>query len=541
MADMKIRNSILLIVLFFTSIVVEAGIKPRFDGNTPMSVRYRMTQRYMKMRSANHRLAKIGNINDAPLKCTGSPKIPVVLVQFKDKEFSAGYGETVPLIFDLYFNGTRDGKRYQTKYSYGSVRDYFADQSDSLFLPEFVMIGPITLSRGYGYYGENTQDVTDLNINDFYEESIELTNKMNVDWNEFDNDGNGAVDVVFFLYAGMGENDSNNDDDSTIWPREEGLGGTFAGIKFGSYVCCNEESRGKLEGIGVKCHELSHALGLPDFYDENYIAYGMDYWDLMDSGCYCLDGIWPCGFSAYERDFMGWRKLETLEFGVGQNVTLFPVDKRGSISYKIVNPENPNEYYILENRQNDNWDCYIGDGGGKYGYYHGMMVSHVLYKPDQWTQNTVNMIPECQLMTLIPADSTLHSSMFYNEDYAWSMEENKWVEGFTYDFFEKSAAGDLYPGLTKKTDLQGKKAYVYTSTGATPHMMNQPITDITEHADGTITFKFCGGDATTVREIESGTTNNPSIYDMHGRLVPVDRTRLGNGVYIINGKKVLVR
>lgn len=61
----------------------------------------------------------------------------------------------------------------------------------------------------------------------------------------------------------------------------------------------------KVEGIGTFCHEFSHCLGLPDFYDTNYNGhFGMASWSLMDSGSYNDDGYTPIGYSAYEKEFM---------------------------------------------------------------------------------------------------------------------------------------------------------------------------------------------------------------------------------------------
>ena len=94
------------------------------------------------------------------------------------------------------------------------------------------------------------------------------------------------------------------------------------------------------------CQELGHALGLPDFYDTKGKEYGLDYWDIMDTGCYCGDAYHPCGFSAYEKDFMGWRKLVELKRDEEVSLTLMPVSAGGT-GYKMKNPANFIFFYLF--------------------------------------------------------------------------------------------------------------------------------------------------------------------------------------------------
>ena len=158
-----------------------------------------------------------------------------------------------------------------------------------MFKPKFHVIGPVTLDKGYAHYGENASFYTDKNINEFFSEALTKAQAIQASWEDFDNDGDGVVDMAFFIYAGEGENGC--DDPNTIWPKEMESGGTINGTAYGAYACCNEVFDGATDGTGTMCHELSHALGLPDFYDTNYKMYGMDYWDLMDSGNYCENGL----------------------------------------------------------------------------------------------------------------------------------------------------------------------------------------------------------------------------------------------------------
>ncbi len=416
-------------------------------------------------------VTRVGTRDTAPLTSMGSPKVPVILVQFADLDFiSAESDSAVNVLFDKYCNGTNDGQNYTGAGSYGAVKDYFIAQSDSLFSPEFSVIGPVTLDSSYVYYGKDASYNKDVNINKFFSEAILKAQLITTDWSDFDNDGDGVIDMAFFIYAGEGQNGC--DDANTIWPKEMPSGGNINGLRYGAYACCNETYKGTIDGIGTMVHELSHALGLPDFYDYNYSAFGMDYWDVMDSGNYCAGGKIPCGYSAYEKDFMGWKPLTVLKADSAQiGLILKPLSKGGG-GYKIVNQKNEDEYYVLDNRQNTGWDKNVGYSTSKFGFYHGMLVTHVDYLPASWTSNRVNSNSNHQRFTLIPADGELLSSMDgLNELYLTSM------------------GGDPYPGLTNTTSLEGENAKVYT--GGT---MNQPITNIVEHEDGTITFDFCASD-----------------------------------------------
>lgn len=482
---------------------------------------------------------QVGLASTAPLTSKGSPKIPLILVQFEDLKFtSANTNDSVNILFDKFCNGTNNGKNYTGAGSYGAVRDYFIAQSDSIFQPEFVVIGPVTLPKGYAYYGKDSGSRHDININEFYSEAILLSQEIEKDWTQFDNDGDGVIDLACFIYAGEGQNAV--DDDNTIWPKESASGGKINGISYGAYACSNELYNGKLDGIGTVCHELSHALGLPDLYDTRGYSFGMDYWDIMDSGSYCVDGKCPCGYSAYEKDFMGWKSLVTLEAEPQKSLELLPISE-GGFGYKVINKNNSNEYYILENRQNTKWDLAVGYSGTKVGgNHHGLLVMHVDYKQSAWTSNNVNSDSDHQRFTLIPADGELLSSSY----------------GYTMEYLE-SMGGDPYPGNQNVTSLEGEKAFVYNGG-----QMDQPITSITEHEDGRITFNFCVDEIAesigkneydskqpVIRGKNIKANSNIVIYNISGtkiaELTSGESTNLNEGIYIIHSvdfvSKVIIK
>ena len=490
---------------------------------------------------------RVGSQANAPLKAQGSPNIPVLLVQFSDLRFTSGLDEGVECttqadidaVNDFYHkfcNGDGVNDYYTAGGSRGAISEYFRDQSDEQFTPHFTVYGPVTLDKSYKYYGEDSGSSKDIHINDFYAEAIKKIQEKGIDWQNFDNDGNGNVDMVFFIYAGEGQNGVSESDEEAaylIWPKEWPTGSTIGGVRYGSYACCNEIYNGRADGIGVFVHELSHALGLPDFYDYNYILYGMDYWDIMDSGCYCRNGYVPCGYSTYEKDFMGWKKLITLNTDEPQHLTLTPVSLGGD-GYKIVNPANQNEYYVIENRQNKRWDAYISRGTSSQ-LYHGMLVTHVDFSASAWNGNRVNTVSraENQLLTIIPADGTQDSYM-----YVYSAED--------YELWMQSAAGDPFPGITEQHALEGEQATVHTTTGATPGLMNQPLLNITENADGTIELDYCPfgnmpDDIASIRH-DDGTLD---VFDLKGRKVAQTHSptqlNLPAGIYVVGKRKVKVR
>jgi M6 family metalloprotease-like protein len=341
-----------------------------------------------------------------------------------------------------------------------------------VFTPEFVVIGPLTLDKSYSYYGANTASKKDVNISEFYMDAIQKALESYSGWNEFDNDNNGTVDMAFFIFAGPGENQSGISKEH-IWPKENPDGGTVGDTEIGCYACCGELTYDEFAGIGTFCHELSHALGLTDTYDYNGVAYGMGYWDLMDSGCYNKNDQAPCDYTAYQKDFMGWRDIVTIDPSVKQTLTLKPISD-GGVGYKIVNPENVDEYYIIENRQNLNWDKYVGLSTDVFGYHHGMTVCHIDYSYEAWTNNIVNCDASHQRMTLVPGDGELTPTTEYTSG-AISAEE-----------FINGIGGDVFPGNAYADQLKGVKMPLFTSAGHCSYSLN----DIWEHSDGTVTVKI---------------------------------------------------
>lgn len=395
----------------------------------------------------------------------GNAKIPVLLVQYKDYKFRDG--ANAKTTFENWFNG-----------SGVSAKQYFVDQSNGKYTPQFDIYGPITLNNNRAYYGGNDYYTDeDLRPGQMVGEACTGLNSQ-INFSNYDNDGDGECDVVIVLYAGDGEASSFEDDCAdSIWPHQWELSGsdygkalTLDGVRVDKYACFNElygMDLSKLDGIGCVAHEFSHCLGLPDFYDVNYKNnFGMGPWSLLDSGCYNDEGFTPIGYSGYEKEFMGWVTLQTPTANTHYTLPVWnSKDAAKDIAYKLVSSANPNEYFVLENRQRQGWD--------KYMVADGMMITHVSYKQSAWDNNEVNTSSP-NLMTPVPADNAL--KLDYSKDYDY------------YSPNEESLLGDLWPykNSTEFTDTSAPAAKLNLTSGK----LGKPVTEITRNADGTISFMF---------------------------------------------------
>ena len=147
-------------------------------------------------------------ISDFP--SIGRQKTLVVLIEFENKKFS-----TIPDAHSYYTSLLNEEGFTHQNGANGSARDYFLKCSDGQFDPDFVVVGPVTVSRNYEYYGVNTVEALDANVAEMVTESCQLIDDL-VDFNDYDADNDGYVDNIYFFYAGFGEADS--DDYDAIWP-----------------------------------------------------------------------------------------------------------------------------------------------------------------------------------------------------------------------------------------------------------------------------------------------------------------------------------
>lgn len=327
----------------------------------------------------------------------------IVLVQFNDMEFSRpDYKDIITDMVNM-----KDYTGYESYKMPGSVRDYFSDNSDGKFQPEFDVVGPYTVD--FGQY--------DCNLEDGKCDEVLLaaldSADVDVNFKDYDGDGDNRVDLVFFVIAGNGANYAGNDKNlwwphrSQIWnPNTQHHYVYKDGMLILDYASStelagftNNPKSIYIDGIGTICHEFSHVLGLPDFYDSNYEEDGESVtpgdWSIMDAGSYLNNGFTPAGYSLYERYSVGFTD-EPQKIESEGSYTLDPLHL-SQTGFRIDSPEK-NEFFLLENRQNGQfkWDAYLPS--------HGLLIHRVdLSNKKVWQNNTVNADAERNYYELVRA------------------------------------------------------------------------------------------------------------------------------------------
>ncbi|MBR6287556.1 MAG: M6 family metalloprotease domain-containing protein [Bacteroidaceae bacterium] len=428
---------------------------------------------------------------------TGKKKGLVILVNFTDKQMTSK-GTNAE------FNDMFNKEGYSNFGNSGSVHDYFSAQSYGKFDLTFDVVGPITLSHNMKYYGENRNGTEgeDKHPGELVAEACRKVADL-VNFSDYDWDGDGEVDQVFIIYAGY--NEAWGAEAYTIWPHEFSLSGaqyygdgegpiTLDNVVIDTYAMTSELSGTKYQGstiagIGTACHEFSHCLGLPDFYDTDPLhqqnpSPGMLSWDLMCEGSYNgkkLKGGQPQEYTAFERYTAGW--LTPVTLSATCKVSDMPAISDEAVAYIIRNDGYDDEFYMLENKQYGQWHHY-DDDGGEMG--HGLFITHIDYADSIWMSNEVNNVRNHQRMTFFPASGIIKSA-------------NKSI---------------TFPGSMNRTEFTDESlpaATLYNANADGKYYMGKPVTDIDESSNGLISFAFMKASIVPTELTAEATTNGYNV------------------------------
>ena len=481
---------------------------------------------------------------------TGSPNIVVILAQFKDVPFTVN--EPVNAFDDLFNANSIKDLGNQNDRNLGSVKRYFRMMSSGDFTPNFKVVGPITLSQNRKYYGgSSTKPDDETNAVKLATEAVDSVMKLglaNLNSDEYDADNDGNVDLVYIVYAGHMQNMGGPNE--SVWAKASSMNGHSIGTKKVRRYCMSGELlhpnvSGYIASIGVTCHEFSHCLGLPDLYvTSSYYADNqeMEFWDLMDGGENLHNGWQPAAYTAWEKEAMGWPvDIQTLsEESTSADISVPTTD--GGTAYRIVNPNDANEYIMLENIKKEKWNigCFIPDAIGENDYIGGILAYHMKYP-----KSVVGMSddPNCQTnpsIAVIPADGLLESIDLKGQT----------IDGVlrTDSTYKASHKGDLFNnvnGLIISDDLNLPNYCWYSGSEiiegyADRYKTNKSVSFAFEGNDK-ITINYVADVASSITDIEAQGSSTDAIYSIDGRYIGTKKDSLQPGIYIINKKKVIIR
>lgn len=409
-----------------------------------------------------------GSNADADVPAQGTRKVPIILVEYKDKKF----------------NNTREQIIQAMLTGNTSVQQYFKDQSNGKYDPDFEVFGIYTLSQNRQYYGGNDSGGNDKGLGAMVTEACQMAAADGVSFNRFDTNNDNYCDVVIVIYAGVGEAQASYTYPQAIWPCNwnlqsaayYGMGGSGAfrpngsGVYVNNFAVFNElhgsnDNTSTIDGIGTFCHEFGHCLGLPDFYDTNYGGhYGMGYWDIMDTGCYANDTYTPVGYSAYEKNFMGWINYVNPTPGTYYTLPIWNQKNEETDKALFLQSDiNGDEFFIIENRRQQGWDRYLPA--------QGLLIHHITYSASRWQANTPNN-QNIQLVTIMPADNTLSTN---NES------GDTWPRNGKTEFTDNSTPAAKL-NMTANGSITGNAGY-----------LGKPVTEMVINNDGTASFWYIKG------------------------------------------------
>ena len=370
-----------------------------------------------------------------PKSFVGTMKIPVILVDFKDVKFAEEHGLH-------YYEDLFNRENYADTLFFGSVHDYFLAQSNGKLNVSFDIFGVFTVDTNQKACYDRSVLVRSCRnkMLSIIDEHLNEVDFSSYDWNE-----DGFVDAIGIIAAGKGWGETYSFDQILV----------KGDVYISEYFLVNESNSLATSSFGIICHEFSHCLGLPDLYTKS--GYGvLESYDLMDFGQYGGNGYVPVGYSAYEKWLCGWQT--PIEITKDTVITALKPQSENGDAFWIINPNNPDEAFFVENRQNTGWDTFIPESG--------LMITHLNYNLETWvkaypsTDYLKTKIGVYYVMANGTNDALQPGVLYpYNGNdslTAYSLPDWQWVVGY----------------------------------GAGRNFVNGAIVDIRQNEDGTISFKF---------------------------------------------------
>ena len=290
---------------------------------------------------------------------------------------------------------------YSVNNNIGSLRDYFLFVSDSLFDPHFDVY-PIDINASLTSFGSGDNFKEGQFIARGIDELVKRSDFL-ANANRYCYSGKN-VDGFIFLFPGMEEDALKQSDlfwGHQFWMESNGSStGWFAsaykagGYSFNKYLFiaqyADESRNSKINKMGIFAHEFSHVLGLQDHYGRDANGRqvnGPGEFDVMSLGMYngssTNAGDVPIGYSAFEKEWLGWLKLNEIE-----KDTVYSLKKLSKMqAYSVTNPNRNDEYYVVEYRPAEKYDSYVPSSSWGVKRTNGVYVWYIDYDKTAFVTN----------------------------------------------------------------------------------------------------------------------------------------------------------
>lgn len=238
-----------------------------------------------------------------------------------------------------------DGTSLEADFTGMSVADYYWDISGGTYRVIGEVVGWVQVDHSTWYYGGDVcPGARSVGRSSFADGAIEgagSTKNLVVDaleavkaanpdfnWAQYDMDGDGVIDRLWIIHAGVGEEEGvemlaqTEYGEAAIWSHSSSLGAPYEivpGVSANAYIIMPENS-----GIAVLAHEYGHNLGADDLYAYGDGETSTGFWSLMsDSWTGFPIGFQPGSVDPWHLDGWGWLNPETIVDPNGvYNVTL---------------------------------------------------------------------------------------------------------------------------------------------------------------------------------------------------------------------------
>lgn len=300
---------------------------------------------------------------------SGTMHLLVIAVDYADATATYTADQIQPLLFGA-SNSVSD---YYSKTSYSSVTITPAAESHGTLNDGF--IGWLRLSGNHPNIGSPQ-----------IAENAILAADPYIDYSLYDTNGNGYIEStelsVMIMVAGYEASYSN--DKPSIWAHAAGgyISVSVDGKIIYQYAEFGEKHGDHLATFGVMAHELGHLMfGLPDLYDtdtSNGDSSGVGYFDLMGTGSWgaasgAYAGSSPTQLSAWCKEYLSWGIVNTISSSQSAS---FPKSDGNSSSVFRMNTSDPNQYFLIENRQFTGYDIGFQGAIGASGHG-GLVIYHI--------------------------------------------------------------------------------------------------------------------------------------------------------------------